>query len=42
MIDALAAEEGMEDVRQEVPALLKQILGGEVVVLEGLGDAKIR
>ena len=32
----------MEGVREEVPGLLGQILGGDLVVLEGLPDEKIR
>ena len=32
----------MEGVREEVPALLLQILDGELVMLEGLPNDKIR
>lgn len=32
----------MESVRDEVPGLLGQILGGELVMLEGLPDERIR
>lgn len=32
----------MEGVRNEVPGLLGQILGGELVMLEGLPDERIR
>ncbi|CAM9248132.1 unnamed protein product [Laminaria digitata] len=42
VVDGLAAEEGMEGVREEVPVLLLQILDGELVMLEGLPNDKIR
>eukprot|EP00903_Cladosiphon_okamuranus_P006209 g6104.t1 len=42
VVDRLAGEKGMEGVREEVPGLLGQILGGELVVLEGLPDERIR
>lgn len=42
VVDRLAGEEGMESVREEVPGLLEQILGGELVMLEGLPDERIR
>lgn len=42
VVDRLAEEEGMEGVREEVPGLLGQILGGELVMLEGLPDERIR
>lgn len=42
VVDRLAGEEGMEGVREEVPGLLGQILGGELVMLEGLPDERIR
>lgn len=42
VVDGLAGEEGMEGVRDEVPALLDQILGGELVMLDGLPDKRIR
>lgn len=32
----------MEGVRDEVPVLLDQILGGELVMLDGLPDKRIR
>lgn len=42
MIDGLAEEDGIESVCDEVPVLLNQILGGEVVMLQGLQDERIR
>lgn len=42
VVDRLADEQGMEGVREEVPGLLNQILGGELVMLEGLPDERIR
>lgn len=42
VVDGLAGEEGMEGVREEVPVLLDQILEGELVMLEGLPDKRIR
>ncbi|CAM9481279.1 unnamed protein product [Ectocarpus sp. 8 AP-2014] len=42
VVDRLAGEQGMEGVREEVPGLLDQILGGELVMLEGLPDERIR
>eukprot|EP00752_Nemacystus_decipiens_P012895 g11415.t1 len=42
VVDRLAGEEGMEGVRDEVPGLLRQMLAGELVVLEGLPDERIR
>ncbi|CAM9284777.1 unnamed protein product [Ectocarpus sp. 6 AP-2014] len=42
VVDRLAGEQGMEGVREEVPGLLDQILGGELVMLEGLPDERVR
>lgn len=42
VVDGLAGEQGMEGVRDEVPVLLDQILGGELVMLDGLPDERIR
>ncbi|CAM9732099.1 unnamed protein product [Pylaiella littoralis] len=42
VVDRLAGEEGMEGVPKEVPGLLGQILGGELVMLEGLPDERVR
>lgn len=42
VIDGLAEEDGIESVCDEVPVLLNQILGGEVVMLQGLQDERIR
>lgn len=42
MVDGLAKNEGMESVGKDVSMLLEQILGGELVVLQGLPDARVR